>query len=148
MLESVVLVCNDFGAMRKTKDKPVSIRLLAHDYDALSEQAKRRGSRIGTLSAELVSRSIRQISHPAICFQDTADGGYCARICGHRVSVWVVVDTLMQLGGDARKAAECLNLSVPLVLAAQTYAAEFPDEIEADMRLGKRDLKESHLAAA
>ena len=66
----------------------------------------------------------------------------CARVAGRRLSVWLVVETLRQCGGNKRKAAEALNLPVTLLAAALEYAAEYAEEIEADARRGKRTLKE------
>ena len=65
-----------------------------------------------------------------------------ARVAGRRVSVWLIVETLKQCAGNKRKAAEALNLPMPLFAAALNYAAEYPREIEADARRGKRTLEE------
>ena len=69
----------------------------------------------------------------------------CARVAGRRVSVWLVVETLKQCGGNKRKAAQALNLPLPLLGAALQYAAEYGQEIETDAREGKRSLRECGL---
>jgi uncharacterized protein (DUF433 family) len=69
----------------------------------------------------------------------------CARVAGRRISVWLVVETVKKCGGNKRKAAEALNLPMPLVAAAMEYAAEYGEEVEAEARRGKRTLKECGL---
>jgi len=129
-----------------TKEKTVSIRLLAADYAKLEEQARRRSSKPASLGSFMVSQRLRAFSHPAIDFQETPEGGACARLAGRRVAVWLVADTVRACHGNKAKAADALNLPVPLVVAALNYAAEYPDEIEQDARLGHRTLKECGLA--
>ena len=131
-----------------TKEKTVSIRLVPADFEKLEAQARRRFSKPATVGSFMVSQRLRAASHPAIDFQDTPDGGFCARIAGRRVSVWLAVDALTRCAGNKRKAARSLNLPEPLLVAALNYAAEYPDEIAADARRGRRTLKECGLEEA
>ena len=125
--------------MRATKEKTVSIRLLPADYDKLEAQARRRFTKAASIGSVIITQRVRALSHPAIDFQETPDGGACARLAGRRVAVWLVVEEARRRG--QRKAAETLNLPAPMVVAALNYAAEYPEEIADDARRGHRPLK-------
>jgi len=144
-LVSAGSVCEARNVMPVAKEKSVCVKLRSADFAKLHEQARRRASKPSSVGGALIAQGLRMIAHPAIEFQETPGGARCARVAGHRVSVWLVVETLKQCGGNKRKAADALNLPVPLLAAALKYAAEYGEEIEADARRGKRTLKESGL---
>jgi len=144
-LVSAGSLCDDPNTMAVAKEKSVSVKLLPADFAKLQEQAQRRASKPSTIGAAIIAQGLRMITHPAIDFQETPGGGMCARVAGRRVSVWLVVETLKQCGGNKRKAAEALNLPLPLLGAALQYAAEYGQEIETDAREGKRSLRECGL---
>jgi uncharacterized protein (DUF433 family) len=131
--------------MRTAKEKTVSARFLPADFDKLAAHARRHSTRPGSIVSVIVSRHLRALHHPAISFQETPDGGLCARLAGRRLSVWLVVEEVKRAGGK-RKAAASLGIPEPLVLAALNYAAEYPDEIAEDRELGTRSLKALGLA--
>jgi uncharacterized protein (DUF433 family) len=128
--------------MSVEKGKSVSVKLPPADFVKLQEQARRRSSKPSSVGGLIIAQSLRRMAHPAIEFQETPGSEMCARVAGRRLSVWLVVETLRQCGGNKRKAAEALNLPVPLLVAALEYAAEYAQEIEADARRGRRTLKE------
>lgn len=124
------------------KEKSVSVKLRSADFAKLQEQARRRATSPSSVGSAMIAQGLRSITHPAIEFQAAPAGEMCARLSGRRVSVWLVLETLRQCGGNKRKAAEALNLPMPLLKAGLKYAAEYPAEIEADARRGRRSLKE------
>ncbi len=67
--------------------------------------------------------------HPGIVFRDGAAGRRAA-LAGHRLDVWMVVETVQQGGGDIEAAAEYLSISPGLVGAAIDYYADYRDEID------------------
>lgn len=138
-------VCKAPITMPVAKEKSVSVKLPSADFAKLQEQARRRASKPSSVGSAMIARGLRMMAHPAIDFQETPGGAMCARLAGRRVSVWLVVETLNRCGGDKRKAAVTLNLPMTLLVAALKYAAEYPEEIEADARRGKRTLTECGL---
>ncbi|MFN3408636.1 MAG: hypothetical protein ACK45B_06560 [Limisphaerales bacterium] len=124
----------------------LSLRLPARESALLEAHSARRASRPATLAAELLSRALRSLTHPAIDYEHTPDGGFRARLAGSRVAVWVVVATVRQLG--RKEAAHNLGLPPALVAAALNYAADFPEEIAQDEKMGRRSLKECGLEEA
>lgn len=67
--------------------------------------------------------------HPGIVFRDGPAGRYAA-LAGHRLPVWMVMETVLQGGGDVEAAAEYLSLSPGLVGAAVGYYADYRGEID------------------
>lgn len=124
----------------------LSLRIPKRDNAVLASHSARRSSRPATVGAELLSRAIRALTHPAVDFERTPDGGFKARLAGYRVGVWIIVDTARRLGRT--KAAANLSLPPALVVAALNYAADYPEEIAEDTRLGNRTLKECGLEEA
>ena len=131
------------AGMSALKEKSVSIRLDPADFETLQREARRRFSKPASIGAALLSRQLRRLKHPAIDFQELAEGGSMARLAGRRLSVWLVADAVARHG--QRKAGEVLDLPASLVVAALNYAVEYPEEIADDTRRGQRSLKECGL---
>jgi hypothetical protein len=129
--------------MAVLKEKSVSIRLMPADFDALQNEARRRFSKPARVGSALLSHQLRRLKHPAIDFQELAEGGFVARLAGRRLAVWLVVDMIKRLG--QRKTGAELGLPPALLVAALNYAAEYREEIAADTVSGQRSLKDCGL---
>jgi uncharacterized protein (DUF433 family) len=78
----------------------------------------------------LVEEALRMSEHGSIIFRDSPVGRQ-AYVLGTRVAVWQVVAIVRSYGGDVEAAAHHLEWPTARVQAALTYAAAYPDEIEA-----------------
>jgi hypothetical protein len=127
--------------VKALKEKSVSIRLLPEDYAKLEAHARRQSSHPASIGSLAVSHYLRRRDHPAIDFQDLPDGGYVARLAGRRLSVWLVCQTVRE-AGSVKAAAKGLAVPEALIVAAQAYAAEYPDEIARDAKQGRAPVRD------
>lgn len=63
-------------------------------------------------------------------FRDSAFGRQ-ASLKGTRLAVWHIIQAMHELGDDATRGAASLGIPALQVTAALTYAASYPDEIQA-----------------
>jgi hypothetical protein len=123
------------------KEKTVSIRLVPSDFAKLEAQARRQSSHAASIGSRAVSHYLRRREHPAIEFQDLPDGGFVARLAGRRLSVWMVMQTLKE-AGSVKAAPSLLDVPEALIVAAKSYAQDYPGEIAADARAGMAPVKD------
>lgn len=108
----------------------ISMRLPAESGKRLKRLARRHGWTTSDASARLVEEGLRRAEFAFIDFRDSAAGRH-ACLQGSSLAVWEVVLLVRSYKGDTDAVAAHLHWSRAKVLAAQNYAAAYPDEIEA-----------------
>jgi uncharacterized protein (DUF433 family) len=111
----------------------VSMRLQDDQMERLRRLARRLGRTPSETSALLVEEALRRSEFAFLDFRDSPAGRQ-AYIQGTRVAVWQVVQVAWSYGMDPARAAEHLRWPVVRVQAALSYAAVYPEEIEAAIR--------------
>ncbi len=106
-----------------------SLRLHPATVRRLVAHSRRRGVPKTSVAEQYLEEAVRMADHPGIVFRDGAAGRRAA-LAGHRLDVWMVVETVQQGGGDIEAAAEYLSISPGLVGAAIDYYADYRDEID------------------
>ena len=108
----------------------MTVRFEDSQIDRLGQLARRSGRSISETAAMLVEEALRMSEHGSIVFRDSPVGRQ-AYVLGTRVAVWQVVPIVRSYGGDVQAAARHLEWPTARIQAALTYAAAYPDEIEA-----------------
>jgi uncharacterized protein (DUF433 family) len=83
--------------------------------------------------------------HPLVRFVDGV-AGRRARLVGTGLDVWEVIAVVRDNGGDARAAADYLEVPLGLVQAAVTYFGTYADKIDERTELNKRESEQAHAA--
>lgn len=105
-------------------------------YAQLKLQALLRTESASALAERLIDEGLRMETHPGVVFRNGPSGRRAGLAAGP--DVWEVVALLLGLRGgvDRRvaKAADQLGLTTAQVRVASRYYAEFPDEIDAEIK--------------
>ena len=83
--------------------------------------------------------------HPLVRFVDGV-AGRRARLVGTGMDVWQVIAIVRDNNGDARTAADYLEVPLGLVQAAVTYYGAYADEIDEWIELNRRESEQAHAA--
>jgi hypothetical protein len=115
-----------------------SARLDAGVVDRLERRAVRSGLTKSRLAERYIDEGMRMEDHPGIVFRDGPTGRRAGLAAGP--DVWEVISALHSTTGlrgeEAIEAtAECSSLSVRQVREVIGYYNEYPDEIDARVRL-------------
>jgi hypothetical protein len=119
--------------------KPISLRVPESVMRDLEQLARRFGTTPGTLAADYLTQGVRSATYPSIEFRHTP-AGRIAYLRGVRLPVWLALETIEDYRGDVEQAARLLRLPLLLLQAALVYAKQFPEEISADRKIGRRPL--------
>jgi len=123
--------------------KVVSMRLKPELWERLQGMARRLGRTPSETSALLLDEGLRSAEFGLVQFRDSPVGRQ-AYVHGTTLAVWEVVFLARCFANDAPALAEHLNWPVDKVMAALTYAAAYPNEIEvaiADNQRGPEPLR-------
>ncbi len=96
----------------------------------LDERAARRGHDRTALARRYIEEGLRTDEHLLIRFSD-GPLGRRASLVGSGLDVWEIVETIRVNEGSLQEAAAYLEVPFPLVQAAASYYAAYPDEIDA-----------------
>ncbi len=111
----------------------VSYRIDQQLKDRLAQRARDEGITETSLVARLIDEGLKTSAHPGIVYRDGPAGRRAAVAGGP--DVWEIVGALRRTRkrGDARvgEAAKQLDLPELTVRTAVSFAAAYPDEIEA-----------------
>ena len=108
----------------------ISIRLHDSQAERLGRLARRLGRSQAETGALLIEEALRMSECAFIDFRDSFVGRQ-AYLQGSSLAVWEVIMILRAYDGDDEKAAEHLQWPAYRVEAAASYAAAFPEEIDA-----------------
>lgn len=121
----------------------MSLRLPEATVERLHAHAHRAHLASRTLAQRYVEEGVRMDEHPLIHFAD-GPAGRRARVVGTGMDVWEVIATVRDNGGDARQAADYLEVALGLVQAAVTYYGAYPDEIDEWTDANAQETREAH----
>src|SRR3954449_3246002 len=107
--------------------RPVSIRLPLGTLERLDARATHTRIPPRTLAQRYVEEGLRMDEHPLVRFADGSAGRRAARL-GTGLDVWEVIVVVRDNGGDARQAADYLEIPLGLVQAAIGYYGEYRAE--------------------
>lgn len=110
--------------------KVVSLRFQEKQFSRLRRLARRLGRTPSETGALLVEEALRRAEFAAIDFRDSPAGRQ-AYVLGTSLAVWEVVLIARSSDLDVARTAEHLAWPATRVQAALTYAASYPEEIEA-----------------
>lgn len=114
----------------------VSVRMNRDTAARIRARAEARGERLSDALRRYAEEGDRAESHPGIVFRSGPAGRRAALAGGP--DVWEICFAARQVGGGmeaAERLAEDLSLSPDRVAVALRYQAEFPEEIEARIKL-------------
>jgi uncharacterized protein (DUF433 family) len=110
--------------------RAITIHLPDAQAAHLARLAERLGSSQDELGARLIDEALRMADFALIEFR-TAETGRHAYMQGSTLAVWEVIMLVRERSGDVAATAAYLGWPVARVQAAMSYAAAYPDEIEA-----------------
>ena len=125
--------------------QPLSLRLPEATVRQLGAHASRRRLAPRTLAQRYVEEGLRMEDHPLVRFVDGV-AGRRARLVGTAMDVWQVIAIVQDNSGDARAAADYLEVPLGLVQAAVTYYGAYADEIDEWIELNRRESEQAHAA--
>jgi len=125
--------------------QPLSLRLPEATVRQLGAHASRRRLAPRTLAQRYVEEGLRMEDHPLVRFVDGV-AGRRARLVGTGMDVWQVIAIVRDNNGDARTAADYLEVPLGLVQAAVTYYGAYADEIDEWIELNRRESEQAHAA--
>lgn len=118
--------------------------------ERLDSGAKRRGEAKARTAERLIDEGLRMEDHVGIVFRDGPAGRRAALAGGP--DVWEVIETLRGTGlaSDAaiQATAEWGALTQSQVRTAVRYYADFQDEVDERIELGRREAERLHAAYA
>ncbi len=121
-----------------TKTVQKSIRIPAELVRSVEALAKVAGQDFTTATNELLDEAVKMRRFPGILFA-AGPAGRRARIAGTGLDVWEVVAVYRSVDRDtARLRAALPWVAEPLVRAALSYYAAYPDEIEGRIAANER----------
>lgn len=113
--------------------KTMSLRLTAEQLAAVEKWRRRFNQRSTSATLQLLlEEKLREEEYSAITFGDSAAGRQ-AYVAGTGLAVWEVVMVARAYDQDVGMTAEHLEVPERLIRAALTYAANFPDEVGAQL---------------
>ena len=110
--------------------KVVSLRLSDDQMGRLRHVALGLNRTHSEMAALLLEEALRERIFPLIEFRDTA-AGRAAFLRDTRLKIWQVESLARDFEGSASKTAAYLEIPERQVQAALSYAAAFPDEVNA-----------------
>lgn len=110
--------------------KVVSLRLEDNQVERLERAARRLGCRSSEAAALLLEESLRQSEFAFIEFRDSPVGRQ-AYLKGTRLAAWQVAWLARSFDGDVDRIGAHLEIPAVALAGALSYAAAYPDEIEA-----------------
>jgi uncharacterized protein (DUF433 family) len=123
--------------------QPLSLRLPEATLDRLGARARSRSVAPRTLAQRYVEEGLRTDEHPLIRFVD-GPAGRRPRLQGTGLDVWEVIAVVRDNDGDARAAADYLQISLGLVQAAVAYYGAYRDEIDEWIELNEHESEMAH----
>ena len=126
-------------------NQPLSLRLPEATVERLSARARRRRLAPRTLAQRYVEEGLRMDEHPLVRFADGL-AGRRARLVGSALDVWEAISVVRDNGGDARAAADYLELPLGLVQAAVTYYGAYPEDIDDWIEANQGESQQAHAA--
>jgi hypothetical protein len=113
--------------------KTMSLRLTSEQLAAVEKWRRRFNQRSTSATLQLLlEEKLREEEYSAITFGDSAPGRQ-AYVAGTGLAVWEVMMVARAYENDVRMTAEHLEIPERLIHAALNYAADFPDEIGAEL---------------
>src|SRR5262249_23882950 len=109
--------------------KVVSMRLKDDQFERLKRAARRMGRTPSESAARILEEALRQDEFVWIEFRDSASGRQ-PYLKGTRLPIWQIAWIAPGYDNDVEKTAEHFDLTKYQVIAALSYAAAFPSEIE------------------
>jgi hypothetical protein len=123
------------------KTEPISFRP-SEGLDARLDAMRRRtGIPKGRLVELLADEAERSRRYPGVAFRGT-DHKREAWLIGSPFDVWEVIQAWQDLGEDAERAQDQMNLAPRQLNLALAYHREFPEEIDSALALARRPLSE------
>jgi uncharacterized protein (DUF433 family) len=122
---------------------PLSLRLPQATVERLEGRARRVGIPPRTLAQRYVEEGLRMDEHPLVRFAD-GPAGRRAALLGTGLDVWEVIVVVRDNGGDAKQAADYLEIPLGLVQAAIGYYGAHRAEIDDWIALNERESAEAH----
>lgn len=125
----------------------MSVRLPGEVRSRLEQQARVAHEPPARYAARILDEGLRIAAHPGIVFRSTPTGARLAGLADGPdvVEVIKVVGGLESTGEDrVREAARWLGLPERKIRRALDYYADFPDEVDAELRM--REQAEAELA--
>jgi hypothetical protein len=119
--------------MTKTKEHRISLRLNEAEYDDLTLGLK-PDANLNAFCVPLLRAGARRRRFPGIDFREAGER-QVAWLAGTRWPVWMAIDLLDELNGDAAAAAKHMRQPAALVRVAAAYAKAYADEIKAERDL-------------
>jgi hypothetical protein len=123
-----------------TETANISVRMNRGTAARIRARAEARGERLSDALRRYAEEGDRAESHPGIVFRPGPSGRRAALAGGP--DVWEICFAARQAGGGKQAVellAEDLSLTPDRVGVALRYAAEFPEEIEARIKLHERE---------
>lgn len=113
--------------------KTMSLRLTSEQLAAVEKWRRRFNQRSTSATLQLLlEEKLREEEYSSITFGDSAAGRQ-AYVAGTGLAVWEVMMVARAYDHNVRRSAEHLEVSERSVRAALNYAANFPDEIGAEL---------------
>lgn len=106
------------------------MRIDPESLRALEREARRTGSPLTSLAAELLEDGLVMRVYPGIYLRQSSRGRRPA-LMGHRIDVQHVVETLAAEGGDLQRAAEHFGVAVGLIRSAMEYYTDHRAAVDA-----------------
>jgi len=113
----------------------------------LDERAARSGRDRTALARRYVEEGLRSDDHPLIRFSD-GPLGRRASLAGCGLDVWEVIETIRANESSLDDAAAYLEIPFPLVQAAVSYYAAYPDEVDAIVARAHEEADRAEVLAA
>jgi hypothetical protein len=132
-------------ATMRYMNQPLSLRFPEATVERLSARARLRRVAPRTLAQRYVEEGLRMDEHPLVRFADGL-AGRRARLVGSGLDAWEAISVVRDNGGDARAAADYLELPLGLVQAAVTYYGAYPEDIDDWIEANQRESQQAHAA--
>lgn len=124
------------------KEEMVSVRISSEEKRSLEADALRKGIPTAAVAANYIAEGVRRSRFPAVEFRNGSPGRV-ACLAGTRWPVWLIVELVRDYSGKVEAAAEHMNRPPALVQMALDYAAAYPEEIDADLKLAESRRREA-----
>lgn len=111
------------------KKNHVSLRLPPRTVERLDKRARQANESRTELAARLLDEGLHTADYPLIVFRGEGADRRPA-LCGTRLDVWHVVETVRASSGSIEEAAKYLGISSTSVKTCVRYYAEFRDEVD------------------
>lgn len=119
-------------------ETPVSVRLEPALLEAIRDRAQRSGKPVSRVVREMLGEAVRTQRFPGVGFVE-GPSGRRAHLVGTGLDVWEIIDLLREFGSPAALRERFPHLSPRAIQVAIAYAREYPEEIDAFLRLNASD---------